>query len=258
MKATFILLVLLAASTSSSFSQNRSRFYHIIKRSMIESGYLSLVYKDTSGSIGNVSLCSERRRAIITLERGVPVLDFWQIVDNDYVDSASCLSKETQLGRFEIDLSRPTVGHPTRFVVVPFRAWTWGVGTTPFRYRPKADSSFATISTSLGVSINFGRTFGWSTISPRTINNFSITLGPFVGISSVDLKRSTVKKPHEWQQDRTNVAVSYGLNASFARNNFGVVLSIGLDNNFGEDSNEWSYQNRPWFGIGVNTGLGIF
>src|SRR5690606_29465646 len=103
--------------------------------------------------------------------------------------------------------------------------WTWGVGTTPFRYRPKADSSAATISAALSVSVSFGPTFGWSTISPRAIINWSITPSAFVGVSSADLKKSTVKSPSTWTTDRTNVALNYGISAIIARNNFGFVIS---------------------------------
>lgn len=253
--AIFTLLAILISFFS--YGQNRTGFHHKIKRSYIESGYIDLVYLDKAKVKKNVTLCSEERPGIISLSGGVPVIDFWQIKDSNNSEIDTCLSKNTELGRFEIDLSRSSVGDPTRYIVIPFRAWSWGVGTNPFRYRPEANGSFSTVSTSLGVSINFGRTFGWSYISTRAITNYSITVGPFVGLSSVDLKKSTVKNPDFWVTDRTNVALSYGLNAILARNNFGLVLSIGFDNNFGENSKEWSYQNRPWFGIGINTGLGI-
>lgn len=258
MKIILLLKILILAVLSSTHGQNRSKFHHVIKMSYISSGYLPLVYKDTNGTIQNVTLCSPERPGIITLDKGVPVIDFWQIKDatNDTIDT--CISRNTDLGRFEIDLSRKKIGEATRYIVIPFRAWTWGVGTNPFRFRPKADSSFSTVSSSLGVSLNFGRTFGWSTISQRAITSYSITVGPFIGLSSVDLKKSTVKQPSLWETDRTNVAFSYGVNAILARNNFGIVISIGFDSNLGEKSEQWSYQNRPWIGIGVNTGLGLF
>ncbi len=251
---TFILLLF----ASSLLGQNRSKFHHIIKKSDIESGYLPLVYKDKDGKVQNVTLCSNKLNGIITLDKGIPVIDFWAITDNDFADKPNCISRNTELGRFELDLSRKKVGDPTRYVKVPFTAWTFGVGTTPFRYRPKADSSFSTVSSNLGLSINYGKTWGVSKISPRAITNLSFTVGPFIGLSSVDLKKSTVTNPSSWKTDRTNVAVSYGINAIVARNNLGFVFSIGFDNNFGQDSDKWSYQNRSWFGLGINTNLGIF
>ncbi|SHF27708.1 hypothetical protein SAMN05444377_1066 [Flavobacterium fontis] len=258
MKPTLLLLFVFTFLTT-TFAQNRSNFYHKIKKEDIDSGYLKLIYRDKSGASKDISVCGKYLKGIITLDKGVPVIDFWSITDDKYSSQANCISNNTELGRFEIDLTpRNKVGDPTNYIVVPFRAWTWGVGATPFRYRPKTEASFSTISTSLGVTINYGRTFGWSTISPRAINNFSITVGPFIGLSSVDLKKSTVKSPTTWTTDRTNAAFTYGINSIFARNNFGLVLSLGFDNNFGENSKEWSYQNRPWFGIGINTSLGIF
>ena len=260
MKSNLTLFFLLFF-TLNSHSQNRSKFYHKIKNSDIESGYLKLIYKE-GATEKKLKICSKYLKGIISLDKGIPVVDFWTITsDNQYSDS-NCITNQTPIqngGRFEIDLdTRKKIGEPTKTIKVPFRAWTWGVGTTPFRFRPKNDYSASTISSSLGVSINYGRTFGYSRINNRALNNYSITLGPFIGLTSADLKKSTVKDPSIWTIDRTNVALSYGVNAIIARNNFGLVLSLGFDYNFGTDSNKWSYQNKPWVGIGINTGLGIF
>lgn len=258
MKPTLLLFFVFIFATS-TLAQNRSKFYHKIKKNDIDSGKLKLVYKYKNGVKKDILVCGKYLKGIITLDKGVPVIDFWSIADDKNSKDDSCISNNTELGRFEIDLTpRSKVGDPTNYIIIPFRAWTWGVGATPFRYRPKTETSFSTISSSLGVTINYGKTLGWSTISSRAINNFSVTVGPFVGMSSVDLKKSTVKSPTTWTTDRTNAAFTYGINSIFARNNFGLVLSIGFDNNFGENSKQWSYQNRPWFGIGINTSLGIF
>jgi hypothetical protein len=217
------------------------------------------VYTDPNGKSHNLSVCSKFLKGIISLNRdGVPVVDFWSIENSLFDDNPNCISKNTELGRFEIQLEqRKTLGEKSKYILVPFRAWTWGVGTTPFRLRPPSGPSELTISSNLGVSVNFGRTFGWSTISKRSMNNFSITVGPFIGLSSVDLRKSSVKNPDSWTTDRTNGAFSYGMNTIYARNNFGFVASVGFDHNFGEDSKEWSFQNQPWVGIGINTSLGI-
>ncbi len=255
----FFLIAVLYATTL--FSQNRSKFYHKIMRKDIKSGYINLIFKKTDGTIEIDSVCSKFLKGVITLDKGIPVVDFWTIKSSKS-QREDCISNETKIGstgRFEIDLKqRNKIGDPTLYVVVPFRAWTYGVGTTPFRYRPKNNQGPSTVSSNLGVSFNFGRTFGWSTISPRAINNFSVTVGPFIGLSSVDLKKSTVKNPGKWITDRTNAAFSYGLNSIIARNNFGVVFSLGFDSNFGIDSKEWGYQNKPWIGVGISTSLGSF
>ena len=255
----FLFLIVAIVCCNQIFAQNRSKFYHKIKKTDIESGYLKLVYKDAGGIEKDISVCSKFLKGVITLKDGVPTIDFWSINKDKHSGDPKCISNKTELGKFIVDLSpRTKLGEPFVYIVVPFRAWSWGIGTTPFRYRPKTETSFSTISSSLGVTFNYGRTFGWSTISARAINNFSITVGPFVGLSSVDLKKSTVKDPTNWETDRINPAFTYGLNLIFARNNFGLVLSVGWDNNFGELSKEWSYQNKIWFGVGINTSLGIF
>lgn len=255
---TIFFLSLSILITSGVLSQNRSKFHHIIKKTKVDNNYLPLIYKDKNGKVQTVTICSKQLKGVITLDKGVPVIDFWAITDANFATNPNCISKNTELGRFEIDLSRDNVGSPTRYIKVPFRAWTFGIGTTPFRFRPKTDSSFSTVSSNLGISFSYGKTWGYSKISPRAITNFSLTAGPFIGLSSVDLKKSTVNNPSSWKTDRTNVALSYGINAVFARNNLGFVISVGFDNNFGQDSKKWSYQNKPWFGLGINTNLGIF
>jgi hypothetical protein len=104
MKSTLLLFLTILFATT-TFAQNRSKFYHKIKKSDIESGYLKLVYKDKSGTIKNVSVCSEFLKGIITLDKGVPVIDFWTITDDKNSANIACISNNTELGKFEIDLT---------------------------------------------------------------------------------------------------------------------------------------------------------
>jgi hypothetical protein len=131
----------------------------------------------------------------------------------------------------------------------------------PMRIRAKTDSSNSTVSATLSLSLGFGYTFGWSKITGRSMNNYSVTLAPFLGLSSAELKKETVKTPKIWDANKTftrfNPAISYGFSATFARNNFGFVISGGFDHAFGEMADQWSYQNKFWVGLGVNTNLGI-
>ncbi|MGN6531847.1 MAG: hypothetical protein ACTHK0_08855 [Ginsengibacter sp.] len=257
MRKIYILILALAASTA-AFGQGRFKIHHIIKKSAIESGYLPLIYKDRENKIQPVIICTDKLNGIVRINQGVPVVDFWPITNDDYTDNPHCVSKNTELGRFEIDLSRKKVGDPVRYIKVPFSGWIFGIGTTPFRYRPKTTNLPSAVSSQIGINLTFGKYEGYSKVSEGAITNYGLIIGPFAGITEVRLEKSTVVNPDDWDADRTNSAFTYGINIALTRNKLGIVLSLGYDHNFGSDAKYWGYQNKPWLGIGVNTYLGVF
>lgn len=260
--------------------QNRARFHHILYRDRIykfpdvskltpgqieqvEMNKIKLVYVTKDGKIKYPTICSNRLFCVITLESKVPTVDFWQIrsKDDPFVGKDTCINSSTPLpegGKFIIDFSRPTVGSPTYVASVPFEAWTFGVGTIPFRIRLPVNNAPITTSANISFAGSFGKTYGLSRINSRAIHNYSVTLGGFVGLSSADIKKTTVNDVSKYIQDQTNLAISYGLSLTLARNNLGFVVTFGADNSIGDYSNIWLYQNKPWIGFGINTGLGLF
>jgi hypothetical protein len=255
-KASILILALVASAAA--FGQGRFKLHHIIKKSAIETGYLPLIYKNKENHPQPVSICSEKLYGIVRINDGVPVIDFWPIINDEFADTAQCISKNTELGRFEIDLSRKKVGDPVRYIKVPFSGWIFGIGTIPFRFRPETKLLPSSVSTEVGINVSYGKYVGYSRVSERTITNYGLIIGPFVGITGVRLEKSTVLNPDNWVADRTNSAFTYGINVVLTRNNLGIVLSWGYDHNFGYDAKYWGYQNKPWIGIGLNTHLGIF
>jgi hypothetical protein len=251
------ILILALGVSYASFGQGRFKIHHIIKKSAIQSGYLPLVYKDNENRLQPVSICSDKLYGIVRISQGVPVVDFWSITNDDYANNSHCISKNTELGRFEIDLSRKKVGDPVRHVKVPFSGWIFGIGTTPFRFRPKTKSFPSAVSSQIGINATYGKYVGYSMVSQSAITNYGLIIGPFAGITEVRLEKSTVIDPDSWIEDRTNSAFTYGLNIALTRNNLGIVLSLGFDHNLGSNSKDWAYQNKPWIGIGVNTYLGV-
>jgi hypothetical protein len=91
---------------------------------------------------------------------------FYDIISygcSDYADNSHCISKNTELGRFEVDLSRKKVGDPVRYVKVPFRIF--GIGTKPFRFRPKTKSFPSAVSSQIGINATYGKYVGHSMVS---------------------------------------------------------------------------------------------
>jgi hypothetical protein len=254
------------------FAQNRAKFHHIIKRSRVLSGNLPLVYNDgvndhflyprvtPAGTLPpdpNFQVCSDLQAIVTLSSTGTANVDIFSFTSPS--PNPNCIGNTTPLGSFRLNIARSNLGDPSYVYKIPFKAKTWSVATVPFRYRFKTDSSFSTVTTNLSASLNYGWTiWGESRLTHRMISHYSIIGGPFVGVTSIDLKKSTVKNPYSWATDRTNIGISYGASFTLARNNFGVVLSIGADHVLGKQNKQWSYQDKPWIGLGVNTSLGLF
>jgi hypothetical protein len=239
-------------------------------------------------------------KAVVISDKGTLVLDLWRINDSDAdltkqpipadllgkvepvsaaeptvaykVDAfgtvkdpaSTTLNAWTPLSGATIvlDEKRTVVGNPTRVIRIPFKAKTWGISTTPFRYRFATDSSSSTLSSNLSVSASYGYTFGSTLFTSRLTRHNANTVALFFGLSSADIKTATVSAPWLWKKekrtDRTNAAMSYGISYTRSVNNVGLVVSVGLDTALGPLSSMWSYQNKPWIGLGLSTGLGFF
>lgn len=125
------------------------------------------------------------------------------------------VNSATAATKFTLTDNRNGLGAKTRVLKIPFNAFTFSVGTTPMRFRAKTDSSSSTVSATLNLSLGFGYTFGRSYITGRSINNYSVTIAPFIGLATAELKKETVKTPKIWDNNKTytriNPALSYGL-----------------------------------------------
>jgi hypothetical protein len=209
----------------------------------------------------NLLTLPQPRKCIVTVDKGALAVDFWQLTSSSTAP-AGVVQASTPTANIVLSDQRTIIGQPTRVIRIPFFAWSWALGTTPLRYRPAQDSSTATVSSALGLSLSYGPSFGRTTFTSRTAIHRSITPAVFVGLSTADIKKETVRTPKIWEQNktanRTNMAVSYGLSLTFARNNLGAVVSFGVDSAVGPKSGDWSYNNKPWIGLGINAGLGIF
>ena len=287
MKKSLSLVFIFFSFLIYSQNQNRFRFHHVFKSSQVENskvkqsnGFQKIYGQPSTGKMvskriiilyrtpdGKKSkelfLCSKRLKGIISMNNNVPVIDFWQIKPNmDCCKSdTTCISSNTSTKdyRFEIDLSpRNSLGESTYMVKVPFRSLNFGLGSVPLRARLPLDTLPLVLTANVNFIFNAGYTWGKSFISTRGMTNYSATFGTFIGCSPVDLKKNAYKDAKKYKYDQTNIGLSYGLNVILARNNFGAVISFGWDTAMGNNSDFWIYQNKPWFGIGFNTSLGMF
>lgn len=150
-----------------------------------------------------------------------------------------------------------TFGSPLQVLRVPFWGYTLGLNSLPFRVRGSVEQNGVSIpttgTTGFQLAVNVGYTRGVSWITRRGVTDWSYTAGVFVGPAVTDLKKETVQDPTTWVGTQTTPTVTYGTSIVLARNNFGVVLAWGFENAVGKNHGEWIYNNRPYFGFGVNT-----
>ncbi|HSC53292.1 MAG TPA: hypothetical protein VLC98_06730 [Phnomibacter sp.] len=265
MKISFFFALLMISTLS--FGQNAMKFHHNLSQAILDRDGFELRTDDAANK--PMKIGSKKLKCILASDgKGKITADFWQILDtpkakkaDPFANDPDTLNSKTATTKFLLTDNRKSLGEETFVLKVPFNAWTFSVGTTPMRIRSKTDSSNATVSAILNLSLGFGYTFGCSHITGRSSNSYSITVAPFLGLSTAELKKETVKTPKTWDNNKTytriNPAISYGIGATFARNNFGIVVSGGFDHAVGDMADQWSYQNKFWLGFGVNTSLGI-
>jgi hypothetical protein len=265
MKQAFICLLtvgLFAILTISGNAQNAKNLYYIIKKKDIDTGRLKIIYIDQNDSVQPIQMCYPKLKAEgFYIEDGMPFFHFQKVPSSQYDTDPNCISNNTPLGHFEIDVKKSRIGDPHTVAKIPFRAINWNASLTLYKIRSAQHGNpvyAVSDPASMLVSVIYGYTFGYSKISHESITNYYTTIGPFAGITSANLTSDTVTNPALLTKEQNNVAYSYGISAVLGRNNFGFSLSLGFDASIGQNSSLWIYQHKPWFGIGVSTGLGMF
>lgn len=254
MKKSILFLTLLFLLTE-GFSQ--IRFHHRIRMSTLKKYGFNLV-SVAGAAQASVDLCT-LRKGTITVSNGNINLDLWQILDKTTCTNG--ITRSTPITSLRIVDGRTTFGLPTKTLWVPFQSINIGVNTLPFRYRLPVTINDTTQvngigTTSFQLAFNIGYTFGWSAITSRVLNNYSITLGGYFGPATTDLKKGVYKDPSKYVSDQTNASLTYGLNIILARNTLGLVFAYGSENALGKNSGQWIYNGRPYFAFGINTGFG--
>jgi hypothetical protein len=248
---TLAFLALIAGFSNSCFGQ--IWFHHTINQATVKSYGFDLVAGTPPAPI---NLCVGRS-GVVNVSGGKINVDIWRILDN--TSCANGIDKRTGIDNLQIIDNRTTYGDPTRVLVLPFQAINLGVNTIPFRIRQKAKVEEtglevpATGTSAFQLALNVGYTYGLSKITTRTITNWSATIGGYIGPSTTDLKKETVKHPSLWTTNQTNATMTYGINLILARNNFGLVLAYGFENALGKNKAEWIYNGKSYFGFGINT-----
>jgi len=256
LKITGILILWCCIFTA--HAQNSRSFYYLIKKKDIDEGKLRIIYRTPDGTVKPIRMCySVLKAEDLHISNGVPAFHFETIPSTQYDSINDCISNSTPLGQFEIDVAKRKIGDKNIIAKIPFRAWNWGISFIPYRMRFQQDSIPLTSDSKVELSFMYGYTSGFAKINHESITHYYFTGSAFLGLSTAKLQKETVTNPQALTRNQDNVALSYGVNAMFGRNNFGISLSLGFDVSVGKNSDLWIYQNKPWLGIGVSTNLGL-
>jgi hypothetical protein len=112
----YFSLIYFLMTTISVKAQNEKNFYYIIKKKDIDNGKLKIVYKDQNDSIRPLQMCYSKLKAEgLSLQDGVAVFHFEKIPSSKFDTTANCISNNTLLGRFEIDIKKRKIGGSGEF-----------------------------------------------------------------------------------------------------------------------------------------------
>lgn len=160
----------------------------------------------------------------------------------------------------ELRKTRKTFGDSRAVINLPYHSFYINVGTMPFQYRLSVKDGEGRkvpgcITSSLSLCMSAGYTMGFSRFTFSGQNDYSLTAGALLGISGIEIKGSTARHPETWAGDQTTTALSYGVMIIAARNNLGLMISLGMDNVLSSAGKEWIYNNKPWIGLGISTSI---
>ena len=148
-------------------------------------------------------------------------------------------------------------------LTIPLRYWPGYDG--PTRVDGSANSVGARATGALNGSVMIGFRGGWTDYKfvrhgerrPEPVVH--VGFGPFVGLTllNVDENTSTQAVPPDTTsavlRDGSTVALSAGAGLLLTVRDFTVGLFVGIDHGFGQLGDNWDFQNRLWFGVGITT-----
>lgn len=128
------------------------------------------------------------------------------------------------------------------------KRWTPVAGTLayPFKFRPQGNLTFSKDVALTGLG-GFRRNFGAS-----GAQSFSFTLG--IGLSSVTLDSLNTRGSILQSSERAAATIPFSVIYQWERLQF--ALTIGIDVLSAESNDNWIYNRKPWFALGV--GFAIF
>jgi len=136
--------------------------------------------------------------------------------------------------------------------------------TIPIKYRFKQSNiseefSTAALNANLFIGFSVGKTsFFYREKVGSITNNHKLTLGVFLGSSTVELNKnntSAAEIPLSEDVKITKGLASIGFGLAYSYNKINIGGFVGWDYAIGLDSEKWNYNKQPWIGIAIGYSL---
>jgi len=260
-KCSIVVLLLLVALTAQA--QNRASFRYKLKQTRITSAGWTIEWNGKDPKQYEVPPNTTLKALLGAPGDQVPI-DVWTFDDShglkggkNYIDGTT--PANTKDGKLVLQHpDRATLSAPIKPLCLGYEGWVFGASAVAARVRFAFDSIPETGVGGLSFAFYAGRIWGDAIITPRRITHFGVTAAPFLGMSTTELRKNVYKDPAEWTADRTALTLTYGGHVILSRNVLGLVLSYGWESAIGPKSSQWVFGGKPWFGVGISSGLGTF
>lgn len=151
-----------------------------------------------------------------------------------------------------------------RQIVLMHTFFTWSAITIPFAVRPSLNDTIGNkITTDLKVGASFSFNYNREAFKNRRIeakrSTKGISMGIGFGFSKVTLDKSSTslsKEPYKESEDGLALFVNPGIGVNLR--GFQVALFYGWDIGLTENVDDWNYNKKPYWGIGLGIDLSTF
>jgi hypothetical protein len=262
-----LLLFALLGMVHTANGQNRAGFQYKLDQACIDKAGWSLAWVAKGKQPIQYQVCSKHLKVLLgPVGYQIPV-DVWSFESDQPLfnksGTAPCIDGTLSTNTPDSLLvlqhrARPRLSDPIWNLQLGYSGWVFGASAIAARVRFAFGSTPETGVSGFNFAFFAGRTWGRAYINPRRIIHAGLTVAPFVGVSTTEMRKNVYTDETAWVSDRTAMTVSYGGNVIISRNQLGLVISYGYESVLGPNSSQWIYNWRPWLGVGVAANLGIF
>lgn len=136
--------------------------------------------------------------------------------------------------------------------------------TIPFAIRPAINDTIGSkITTDLKVGASFSYNLNWEKFKNRRLSAkksvYGVLCGIGFGFSKVTLNASSTSlnsTPYKIEEDGLAFFVTPGIGLNM--NGFQLYFTYGVDIPITDNTKDWNYANKGYFGIGLGVGLDVF
>ena len=145
-----------------------------------------------------------------------------------------------------------------RSLKIGFRQWTLNALSVPLKFRfGEGKTEF---STGANLGALFGHTWGSTNfVHRKKIGNkqydSKLTTGIFVGADKLEF---TFDNENSEEQTVKTAYISLGSGLLYSYQRFTLGITGGFDFGFGENSDKWDFQGKPWLGTALGYSLFAF